>query len=146
MNALILPDIQNITKADAEEMFKPLVASVLNGETVPTDAQAFFTIVKKAIESGEGKIKPILIEEISKYKDGFNWRGMEFRIFNTGNRYDYSADPVIAELEAKIEKRKKLLKEVTINKIPLVNIETGEVIEAVPIKSYSQETVKVTIK
>jgi hypothetical protein len=145
MNALILPDIQNITKADAEEMFKPLVASVLNGETVPTDAQAFFTIVKKAIESGEGKIKPILIEEISKYKDGFNWRGMEFRIFNTGNRYDYSADPVIAELERRIESRKTLIKFANKNG-EFLDVASGEVISPVPIKSQSQETVKVTIK
>lgn len=145
MNALILPDVQNITKADAEEIFKPLVASVLNGDTPPVDAEAFFVLLKKAVDGAEEMIKPVLIEELSKYKDGFNWRGIEFKIFNTGDRYDYSADPVIAELEAKIDKRKAQVKH-AISNGEYMDTLTGEVISPVPIKTHSQEIVKVTLK
>lgn len=145
MNNLILPDVQNITKADAEELFKPLVSSVMNGETPPTDAKAFFVIVRKAIDSAEDMIKDELINEVSKYREGYNYRGIEFKIFNTGDRLDYSADPVIAELERRIESRKGLVKFANKNG-EYVDALSGEVVSPVPLKSRSQVTIKTTLK
>ncbi len=139
-------DVKTITKADAEELFKPLVASVLNGETNPVDAQSFFIILEKAIESAKPKLKQVLIDEVSKYPEGCNNNGIVFTVSHTGDRLDYSADPIVAELEAKLEKRKALLKSVTLNGVAVADTESGILAEPLKIKTYSQEIVKAQIK
>ena len=68
--------------------------------------------------------------------------GCEFSIMNTGDKKDYSSDPIYADLQNKLKERKELLDTAFKSTQPIYD-EHGCEVPRVPIKTPGSETIKV---
>jgi hypothetical protein len=68
--------------------------------------------------------------------------GCEFSTMNTGDRKDYSSDPIYADLENQLKQRKELLDLAFKSNQPIYD-EHGAEVPKVPIKTYGGEVLKI---
>jgi hypothetical protein len=68
--------------------------------------------------------------------------GCEFSTMNTGDRKDYSSDPIYADLENQLKQRKDLL-DVAFKSTQPIYDEHGAEVPKVPIKTYGGEVLKI---
>jgi len=68
--------------------------------------------------------------------------GCEFSTMNTGDRKDYSADPIYADLERQLKERKDLLDTAFKSTKPMYD-EHGAEVPKVPIKTFGGEVLKI---
>jgi len=69
-------------------------------------------------------------------------------VTNTGDRYDYDKDPVIADLKQQLKERTELVKlanQAHAKGKAFFDPETGEVISPVPVKIHGKETITVQL-
>lgn len=74
-----------------------------------------------------------------------SFKGCEFLLKSGATYYDYSADPVYADLEAQLKKRKEALSLALKTDHSIVD-ENGEVVPKVPVKSGGGETLNISFK
>jgi hypothetical protein len=123
---LELAGIQKAAEMMAEgemDEFKALASA----ERLKTFAEAFAKQVRKDIVNLPEK----------QYK-AF---GVEFSMSNTGDRYDYSKDPVYAGIEKQLNQRQELLKLAIKSDTPIYDSEGIEV-PKVGVKTYGSEVIK----
>ena len=144
------PDLTALTKSEGEEYFKPLVSAVKGGNLAPTGALAGLKFLAYGIEAAEAQIKYDVMKELDRSGGVVIERGVTISTMRTGTLLDYSADREIAELEAKLKERKELVRTATSFHLKTGNVYfnqlTGELINPVPVKKPSQETVKVEME
>jgi hypothetical protein len=68
--------------------------------------------------------------------------GCEFSTMNTGDRKDYSSDPIYADLEKQLKQRKELLDLAFKSTQPIYD-EHGAEVPKVPIKTFGGEVLKI---
>jgi hypothetical protein len=68
--------------------------------------------------------------------------GCEFSTMNTGDRKDYSSDPIYADLERQLKERKDLLDTAFKSTQPMYD-EHGAEVPKVPIKTFGGEVLKI---
>jgi hypothetical protein len=68
--------------------------------------------------------------------------GCEFSTMNTGDRKDYSSDPIYADLERQLKERKDLLDTAFKSTKPMYD-EHGAEVPKVPIKTFGGEVLKI---
>ena len=68
--------------------------------------------------------------------------GCEFSTMNTGDRKDYSSDPIYADLENQLKQRKELLDLAFKSTQPIYD-EHGAEVPKVPIKTFGGEVLKI---
>jgi hypothetical protein len=68
--------------------------------------------------------------------------GCEFSTMNTGDRKDYSSDPIYADLERQLKERKELLDTAFKSTKPMYD-EHGAEVPKVPIKTFGGEVLKI---
>jgi hypothetical protein len=68
--------------------------------------------------------------------------GCEFSTMNTGDRKDYSSDPIYADLENQLKQRKDLL-DVAFKSMQPIYDEHGAEVPKVPIKTFGGEVLKI---
>jgi hypothetical protein len=67
--------------------------------------------------------------------------GVEFSTMNTGDRYDYAADPIYADIARQLKEREELLKLALKSANPIYDHEGIEV-PKVPVKTFGSEVIK----
>ena len=131
-----LPENKDEVKRYSEAVIK----EVQDGNLNPIELMAR---LKPIIDTFE-KIRKGITENVIRQLElsGGTDRGLE--IMESGIKYDYSADPIVTELEAKLKERKEFLKNLPVTGMTELNEETGEVIKIYrPIKK-STTTFKIT--
>lgn len=106
---LILSNVDDISKKEIQQIATDNVNEFLdNGMGDPLDA---YIKAKKQIEyltTVTEKLKDTASIQGLKYNKQI-FHGAKIEMRNTGDKLDYSSDPVYAELEAKLKARKELL-------------------------------------
>jgi hypothetical protein len=74
-----------------------------------------------------------------------SFKGCEFQLRNGATYYDYSADPMYADLEAKLKARKEALNQALKTDLTIVD-ENGEEVQKVPVKGGGGETLNISFK
>ena len=82
-------------------------------------------------------IEKIAIDEAQGYKSQELRVKYGFELSKTGEKLDYAQDPEIAKLQNLIKERQKLIKQANANGA-FAQVDTGEVINPVPIKTHSK--------
>lgn len=96
-----------------------------------------------------GLIEPAKIEVLKQGQGNYVELGQaRIAITNTGDRYDYDKDPVIANLKQQLKERTELVKlanQAHAKGKAFFDPETGEVISPVPVKIHGKETITVQL-
>jgi len=99
-----------ISKKGADEIANEWIASI-EKESDTLMILAKVSVLKKAIESMEGKLREMAIEKAKQVDDNaqqgkkFSWGGVEFQI-RSSSKVDYSKDAMYANQDYKIEQLK----------------------------------------
>jgi len=143
----ILPTKSNIAKLANE-----VALDISNGWLEPFDTIARVEGVAQLCAAIKEATKPAIRLELEKYgKEGHTALNAKFELAETGVKYDYSADPIWANLDAEIEvlKAKQKEQETFLKALskPLneTNLESGEIIERIPPVKTSTSSYKITL-
>lgn len=130
-----LKDISAITKADAEELFKNLVASVIDGNTNPLSVEAFFVILEHGIKAARERIAKNTLHELELYgKQGDVVNGVHFTT-QERKTLQYAESKVYLAKEKELDEIKELIKTATNTGKEIALTDSGEVIEPVSVKT-----------
>ena len=97
------------------------------GERLKTFAESFCKQLRKDIHALPEK--------------NYKAYGVEFSTMNTGDRYDYAADPIYADIARQLKEREDLLKLALKSANPIYDHEGIEV-PKVPVKTFGSEVIK----
>lgn len=146
-------NIINSTRKNIESVVDNYIEDIAhNGGDVLKD----WTICSKygfLIDKIKDSLKPYVVDEISKYeKSTAEKYSCEFKVIETGVRYDYSDNPAWRKQKAIVDEETNKLKNIesfikTLSSpASIVDEETGEVIPYYPATKTGSETVRTSIK
>lgn len=151
------------------KMINPVAILLESDRITKSDISSLSTlIVEKIFEEGTGEREIVVFEALSKLcdevkselrgkidiKEVFTIKGVKIEPASVARTFDYSVDPVVMQLEAKLKARKELLKtqyNILNNPdnmgkdIPGIVDEGGEVLPLISVKSGGGTTIKLTI-
>ena len=145
MSNLIIPS--SITSLDKKEIQQLAVdsANALLNEGIQSPL-AMYVTCKKIIEYYStlvDKLKDSATDSGYKFNKQITL-GAKVEIRNTGDKLDYSSDPIYAELEAKLKARKELLNFSYKSYSATIFDEEGIEVQKIPIKTNGVESLFVT--
>lgn len=128
-----------------------IVQAVDAGEINALDAVAFVTAVEAMAKDAKAKIMEAALEEFAKHGEKeLEWKGAKISQMEAGVRYDYSNDPVWAEVKAEenawAEQRKEVEATLKTLKRPTEMQEGDTMVTRMPPVKTSTTTLKVTIR
>lgn len=131
--------VPTLPKKEVVEKAKKDVANILEGGEVEL-ANAFVdaTRISEYLTTFVKELKQHITED--EYGKNYEVKGASISFRNTGDRLDYDADPVYAELKAKLKDRQALLKTAYKSKEMIFDSEGVEV-PKVGIKTVGMQTV-----
>lgn len=137
-------DLLNLNKKGLEELGKQQADEVM--EAGYHDAVALLVASKKLstyVDAFNKALKSKALDELTAQTGGLTAHNAKVEIMNTGNKLDYMEDSVYANLKAQLDARAALLK--LAQKQKIADVETGEEIPKVGIKTFGALTPKVTL-
>lgn len=134
-----ISSINHINEADK------LLAAYTNGWISPLDAIVKLEHIKKIVDIAVEKVKDDSVDYISRTygKKTVNISGLEITYKSGRILHSYENNPIILDLENKIKEKKDIAKK--LNKIPVADTETGELIYP-SIKNYTKDTLQIKFK
>lgn len=112
-----------------QEQIDKMVDMVLGGNANPAEAYAKLYSLSKHLEEAIGHIKPMAIEEVTKYgKEGIERNGLVMQIKVAGGRWSYKGVAAHVSLSARL-KQIELLAQTASKTGGNVTDENGEIIE-----------------
>ena len=151
MQVLELAQTVPLTKHAIQEKAAEDIFDLVNsGEINPLNAYLFLKSLAEYVNAALNVLKPDAFNELDKYRKegGYDFNGVKVEISQAPRRFDYSNDSRWSELQAEIDRLRKYQKEreAFLKKLqkPVVDPETGELIEPPKVKSGGYETIKVT--
>lgn len=129
-----LKDVGITTKADADEIFKRLVSSVLDGDVNPLKVEAFFVIIEHAIKSARERIAENSFRELNLIGKQGDVVGCVHFTLQERKTLQYSESKIYQEKEKELEAIKELIKTATNTGQEIALTDSGEVIEPVSVK------------
>jgi len=127
---------QDFTKKEAQKAGKQLAKDVLDrGEENPKSVMTNLVRLSEVVNNATKELKDNL--EVDKSE---TLNGVTFERRQTGNRLDYEKDAEYKRLKMLLKQREDLLKQATYSDDDVFDPNTGEVINAVPVKTHSKET------
>lgn len=143
-DVIVISEFAQMSKRDIQQSAHNAASIELaEGNTNPLER---FILAKRAITFLEGyseTLKPQAMTEAEKYGKSGNAYASKFELKNSGDRYDYSSDPVYAQIEAQLKARKELLDVARKSKDSIFDSEGVEV-PKVPVKSHGSNTIAIT--
>ena len=131
------------------ELAKDILTDIEEGNSRPLPAY----IQAKALEKLSKEIikgcKDQAMDEVMTYGNDKIFNGAKFSLSNTGDTLDYMEDEEFRKLKYELDARKDLLKsahDMHVKGKILVDDNTGEAIQNVSIKKYSEQIIKVSFK
>lgn len=132
---------QDFTKKEAKAKGQELAKTILdNGNANPVEVMATLVRLSEVINTFSETLKKDL--NISENETTFN--GVHFKTRQGYPIYDYSADGMIDHYEKLLKQRKDLIKQASKTGKPAIDPNNGEVIEGVPIKGYTKDSIVIT--
>lgn len=131
---------QDFTKKEAKQKGLKLAKTILdNGNINPLEVMATLVRLSEVINTftAEMRNKLELNEETSI-------NGVHFKSKQGYAQLDYSADGMIAHYENLLKQRKDLIKQAVKAEKPVVDPNTGEEINPVPLKGYTKDSITIT--
>lgn len=145
MNEMIIPSaINSLDKKEIQQLAVDSVNDMLSSGT--TSPLVMYVTCKKIVEfytSAIDKLKDSATTEGYKFNKQITM-GAKVEIRNTGDKLDYSSDPIYAELEAKLKARKDLLNFSYKSYSATIFDEDGIEVQKIPIKTNGVESLFVT--
>lgn len=151
------------------KMINPVAILLESDRITKTDITTLSSLItERVFEEGTGEKEIVVFEALSKIcdevktelrkkieiKEAYTIKGVKIEQAQVARIFDYSVDPVVMQLEAKLKARKELLKtqyniltssENLGKDIPGIVDEGGEVLPLISIKSGGGTTIKLTI-
>ncbi len=124
MEALTTIQQFNLTKTQIDSMARQVLSELEDGYSNPVQIFIYLRAMEELIKKVKDGINDQVVEEAEKYGKEFTYKGAEIKLANR-RTYDYSQDPIWANLDDEKKKREQLLK--TLSE-PLADPNTGELI------------------
>lgn len=137
---------ENYSKDYLANVVTNILTAIEEGYADPLEMHVMGKALKAIGESLEKSTKDQAVMKASQDGRKGGFKGCEFQIKNESTYYDYSKDPVYADLDARLKARKELLSTVAKLNQAVVDEETGELVPKVPIKSGGGETIAISFK
>jgi len=131
------------TKENVKALSTAILADIQEGYADPLEVATRLTALEQACAMAKSGMKETLTQEIAKYGKSATCLGARISITTGYAKYDYSADPEYARLEAELKARKELLSMASKAGKSIIN--GDEVIEPLPVQSYTADSVKIEL-
>jgi hypothetical protein len=127
-----------------------IAADVISGDSNPLFYYIQAMALEKLAKEVKSRVKDFATDEASNYnKVDSVFNGAKFSVSQSPTSLHYNSDDEYRRLENELKARKEKLKEAFDMKQKgnvLIDKVTGEEIPVVPIKKFSEQTIKVTFK
>ena len=130
---------QDFTKRNATATGKQLAKDILDrGEKRPEEVMASLVRLTQVINTAQATLKDNL-----QFDKSETLNGVTFERRNGGVTLDYEKDAEYARLKTLLDQRKDLLKKATQSDDDVIDPNTGEIINPVPVKTHSKESIAI---
>lgn len=144
----VIPKEVKVEKVSVQKLSKTLVEylpaaaeACLEGYADPIKLFKELKNMEEIIKLAKDMIEKIAIDEAETHHTQELRVKYGFELAKTGEKLDYSADPEIDQLQKLIKERQKLIRQANHNGA-FAQVETGEIINPVPIKTHSRVYLK----
>jgi hypothetical protein len=139
-----IESFSQMSKRDIQASAIKLANEVLEfGQTNPLDRFIQLKRVAEYVDAYAGVFKQSAITEAEKYGKSTTVYGAKIELRNSGDRFDYEADPVYCELSEKLKARKELLDLARKSKDVIYDSE-GVDVPRIPIKTHGGQTIAIS--
>lgn len=130
------------TKEQIYLLTEQIIQPVMDGNLEPLKAMALLKGIEEALSEAIDRMKPYILDELSKYKTGEmpSALGVEFKLMEARPTYDYTTCNdaelnrmmvVKNDIDAKVKSRQEFLRKLTKTEF-ITDTETGEIVEVHP--------------
>ena len=131
---------QDFSKKDAKKQGTDLANEILNnGNSNPLEVMATLVRLKEVINTFQSTLK-----ESMELPEELKLNGVNFKSRQGYAVYDYSQDGMVDHYEKLLKQRKDLIKSACKAGEPVVDPNTGEEINPVPVKNYTKDSIVIT--
>lgn len=141
-----------LTKTNVNSFSNQIVFEYKTGNKNPFDYLGELEFISQAIEKAKSEIRELLIEELHFYENKTKTKnGIQFKLKESGVKYDYASTKKWNELNDEMEQMKTQIKDLESHlkslkaKQTMVDESTGELIELFPPIKSSKTTIEITI-
>jgi hypothetical protein len=118
-----------------------MVQSVVSGQVNALEPYAILKTLEKYVKKCIDEVEPYAMREAEKHSEKtFAMNGYQFEKRNGYLMYDYSANADYAEMENKLKAFKETLTKVSKLGKTVVDEDTGEVIQPLPVKGGTKDS------
>ena len=131
---------QDFSKKEAKKQGIDLANEILNnGNSNPLEVMATLVRLREVINTFQSTLK-----ESMELPEELKLNGVNFKSRQGYAVYDYSQDGMVDHYEKLLKQRKDLIKSACKAGKPVVDPNTGEEINPVPVKNYTKDSIVIT--
>ncbi len=141
-----------LTKTNVNSFANQIVFEYKTGNKNPFDYLGELEFISQAIDKAKSEIRESIIDELSNHPGNVkNRNGIQFKLKESGVKYDYASTKKWNELNDEMEQMKTQIKDLETHlkslkaKQTMVDESTGELIELFPPIKSSKTTIEITI-
>lgn len=137
---------EDISKKEIKEKVEADVEARLEEGSSVLEEYVFLKRLTDYLEGYLKGIQPEALRELQEKGGEAQLQGAKMTVSRTGDIYNYEASPIFAQHKKRLDDLKEQLKVISKQgSKSVVDEETGEILEPVPLKKASQEIIKVSL-